>query len=118
MDKTVKKFIEYVSISSISKEEEAFSKVVVKELKSLGGEVSLDKSGNIFANFNFDKKTRKPIILNAHIDTVFHTGQIKPKITKGWITPSGDTILGADNKAGVVAIIEAVRALKEEKKVF
>ena len=36
----------------------------------------------------------------------------------GKITGSGDTVLGADDLAGVVEILEAVRHLQEEKKSY
>src|SRR5699024_8253648 len=38
----------------------------------------------------------------------------KPHIEGGYVYSDGTTILGADDKAGISAIIEAVRVLKEE----
>jgi tripeptide aminopeptidase len=55
-------------------------------------------------------------MLNAHMDTVQPTAGLVPRIEEGWIKTSGDTILGADDKAGVAAIMEGVRALVEDGK--
>src|SRR5699024_12041303 len=38
----------------------------------------------------------------------------KPHIEGGYVYSDGTTILGADDKAGVSAVIEAVKVLKEE----
>ncbi len=50
-----------------------------------------------------------PIFLNAHLDTVPPTDAIEPVVNDGVVTNSRDAILGADNKAAVVAMLAAVR---------
>jgi tripeptide aminopeptidase len=51
-----------------------------------------------------------PIFLNAHLDTVPPTEPIEPVVGfDGIVRNAGDTILGADNKAAVVAMLAAVR---------
>ena len=54
------------------------------------------------------------IMLTAHMDCVEPCANIKPQIKDGLITSDGTTILGGDDKAGVVAILEALRVVKED----
>ena len=54
------------------------------------------------------------IILTAHLDCVQPCEGVNPQIVDGVIYSDGTTVLGGDDKVGVAAIIEAVRALVEE----
>ncbi len=49
------------------------------------------------------------------MDTVVPGKGIKPKIENGYVVTDGTTILGADDKAGIAAMFEALRVLKEHK---
>ncbi|MCL2741141.1 MAG: M20/M25/M40 family metallo-hydrolase [Oscillospiraceae bacterium] len=49
-----------------------------------------------------------PIMLVAHMDTVAPGKGIRPREEGGYIVSSGDTVLGADDCAGVVAILGGV----------
>jgi tripeptide aminopeptidase len=55
-----------------------------------------------------------PIFLCAHLDTVEPTGPIEPVVTGGLVTNVHDTILGADNKAAVAAMLAAVGRVVQE----
>ena len=58
----------------------------------------------------------EPICFTAHMDTVTPGAKIKPQIYEdGYIYSDGTTILGADDKAGLTAMIELVRILKEDQ---
>lgn len=48
------------------------------------------------------------------MDTVVPGNGIKPSIEDGYIKSDGTTILGADDKAGLAAMLEAITVLKEE----
>jgi tripeptide aminopeptidase len=52
-----------------------------------------------------------PIFLNAHLDTVPPTAPIDPEVRNGVVVNRHDTILGADNKAAVAVMLEAVAEL-------
>jgi tripeptide aminopeptidase len=52
-------------------------------------------------------------VLCAHLDTVMPGRGIRPVVTDGVVRSSGDTILASDDKAGVAAIIEALRQVRE-----
>ena len=55
-----------------------------------------------------------PIFFCAHLDTVPLAGRLDPVIEGGVVRNAGGTILGADNKAAVVVMLEAVRRLVRE----
>jgi tripeptide aminopeptidase len=55
-----------------------------------------------------------PIFLCAHLDTVQPTGPLEPVVEDGVIRNAGGTILGADNKAAVAAMLEAARLILSE----
>ncbi len=55
-----------------------------------------------------------PLFFCAHLDTVPPDGPIEPVVEDGVVRNAARTILGADNKAAVVAMVEAVRRLVED----
>lgn len=115
-------FLEYTKVRSQSTKERAFADVLKARLTKLGAEVSEDEAhkafdgntGNIFAYFKGSIQGAPVMMLNAHIDTVEPSEGVEPKIVDGVIRASGKTILGADDKSGVVAILEALTTLKEK----
>src|SRR5699024_8948127 len=61
------------------------------------------------------KAAADPIYFTSHMDTVVPGKGVKPSIKDGYITTDGTTILGADDKAGLAAILEAIRVIQEQK---
>jgi tripeptide aminopeptidase len=57
-----------------------------------------------------------PIFLCAHLDTVQPTGKLEPVVEDGVVRNAGGTILGADNKAAVAAMLEAARLILSENR--
>jgi tripeptide aminopeptidase len=119
----VKRFIKYVKVDSLSKNEAGFMKLLKKELSAMGIKHSEDNAGkriggdcgNLYARLKGNSRGAPAILLNAHVDTVMPGENIKPKIKNGKIYSDGTTVLGADNKAGVAVIIEILKVLKEQK---
>jgi len=110
-ERLVNTFCEMVKIDSESGNEERFINYV-KELvtKELDAECSIDAHGNLIARIPAkDSVDAEPIFLGAHADTVKPGVGIEPVVDDGVIRSKGETILGADDKAGLAAIIEAVR---------
>jgi len=116
-------FFELLRIKSPSRKEEEISAYLQKELKKIGVRVKNDNcgekfgsnAGNILAE-NSDSKngTKEPIFLAAHMDTVKLNGEVIPKISDGKIVNENkDCILGGDDKVALAAILEALKALKE-----
>lgn len=120
-DRIVKEFMEYVQIDSLTRQEGNFAKFIKGELEELGLEVTVDNAGekvgsdanNIIATLKGDKDV-EPIMFCCHMDTVTPGEGIKPVIKDEVIYSDGTTILGGDNKAGIAAIIEAIRVIKKE----
>ncbi|MFA6430865.1 MAG: M20/M25/M40 family metallo-hydrolase [Candidatus Margulisiibacteriota bacterium] len=119
-NRLIKTFIELVKIDSLSLHEGKVMDYLTKELNKLGirnyisGKVKGGEVGNLFANIPGNGILSPRILLNAHVDTVTPGKNIKPKIKNGYIFSNGKTVLGADNKAGVAAILEIIRSLKEQ----
>jgi tripeptide aminopeptidase len=105
-------FCELARIHSPSGQEEVIANILVKKMKKLGLAVQKDSYGNIIAKLAGDGD---PIILCAHMDTVaVGSGKVKTQVHGGKITSDGTTILGADNKDSIAAILETLEILKEK----
>lgn len=119
-ERIVQEFMKYVQIDSPTKKEKQFADFITKELKSLGLEVYIDNagekcgsdSGNVIAKLTGNKDV-EPILFSCHMDTVSPGEGIKPVCRDGVIYSDGTTILGADDKAGIAAIVEALKTIKE-----
>lgn len=120
-DRVVKEFMQYVQIDSQTRREGNFAKFIREELQKLGLDIIEDNAGekvgsdanNIIATLKGDK-AGQPIMLCCHMDTVTPGEGIKPIIRDEVIYSDGTTILGGDDKAGIAAIIEALKVIKEE----
>lgn len=111
----VRTFLEMVLIDSPTGKEESMANDAVRRLSELGLNPQVDKVGNVVAFLDGDPN-KEPYFLNGHLDTAQGVTHIDPKIDNdGWIRPKGKTILGADNKTAVAAIIETVTKLVKEK---
>ena len=56
-----------------------------------------------------------PVLLCAHVDTVQPTIGMEPIVRNGAVWSDGSSVLGADDKAAVAAIIEAAEAVADEE---
>ena len=115
-------FFTLVSIRCSTLDERAMGDLLTARLRDLGAaEIHEDdagkklggNTGNIVANFKGTVTGVPTVMLTAHMDCVEPCAGIKPVLKNGVIRSDGTTILGADDKAGVVAILETLRCLKE-----
>ena len=119
-DRLLKTFLEYVRIDSESFHEGAMAARLIEDLKAVGCRVWQDdtqnktgsETGNVYAVFPGNAES-EPILLSAHMDTVVPGNKVTPVIKDGVIYSNGDTVLGGDDKSGVVAIMEAMRTIFE-----
>ncbi len=58
----------------------------------------------------------EPLLLCAHLDTVPPTGAIEPVVEDGVVRNAAGTILGADDKAAVAVMLEAIRTILAERR--
>jgi tripeptide aminopeptidase len=108
-------FLELAAIPSPSGEEEAVAVRVRAYLRDLGIESEADAAGNLLARLPAGGEgTGAPIFLCAHLDTVPPSGPIEPVVEDGLVRNGAGTILGADDKAAVAVILEAIRLLLAE----
>jgi tripeptide aminopeptidase len=115
-------FIELVQVDSETKHEEKIAVVLKEKFTALGVEVVEDdakeKTGhganNLICTLPATKEGVDTIYFTSHMDTVVPGNGIKPSIEDGYIKSDGTTILGADDKAGLAAMLEAITVLKEE----
>ncbi len=108
----VKTFCDFVRIDSPTGYELDFSNYLVSKLKKLGAHPYQDERGTILCSF---KGVGKPILFAAHIDTVEPGRGIEPVVEGDFVKSSGDTILGADNKAAVASLFELVVWAKSQE---
>ena len=117
----VEQFIELVKVDSLSLHERAMADTLKEKLVAMGFEVYEDEAGlkcggdagNIICDIKGTKAVA-PIIFMAHMDTVGPGIGKKPIIDGDYIRSSGDTILGSDDVAGIVAIFEMLNIIKDE----
>ncbi|HJS49820.1 MAG TPA: M20/M25/M40 family metallo-hydrolase [Gaiellaceae bacterium] len=57
-----------------------------------------------------------PVFLCAHTDTVPPEGPIEPVVEDGIVRNAAGTILGSDNKAAIVVMLESIRRILRERK--
>ena len=115
-------FLELAAIPSPPGEERAVADRVLRELRGLGLEVDEDDTGpgvgsqigNLYCRLAPTNGDGTPLFFCAHLDTVPPQGTIDPVVEDGVVRNAAATILGADNKAAVVAMIDAVRRVVEE----
>lgn len=101
-----------VAVSSESGNEQAFAEYMLALGDQLGLTTKTDKFGNVYL---YLPGVGEPIMLNTHLDTVSPGNGIRAKVSGKYIVSSGDTILGADSKAGIAAMIESINVINENK---
>ena len=106
-------FMDIVRIDSPSGFEQAISNYITSFLSRLKISSIVDNDGNMYA---FIPGTGTPVVLSSHLDTVEPGRGIRPQIDKGVIKSDGTTILGADNKAAVAAILRVIEDIVTNNK--
>ena len=114
-------FLELAALPSPPGEERAVADVVLRYLSDLGLEADEDDAGaqigstmgNIYARLE-PTAEGTPLFFCAHLDTVPPSGPLEPVVEDGFVRNAGGTILGADNKSAVVAMLEGVRRVLVE----
>ncbi len=115
-------FMRQASIDSPSFKEAAIAEYLEQRFKELGADIEFDNagekigsnSGNMIARLP-GTKAGEPLLLSVHMDTVTPADNVEPVLKDGIFTSSGETILGGDDKSGIVEIIEAIEVLHEQK---
>jgi tripeptide aminopeptidase len=124
-DRIVETFQFLVGMDSPSLEERQVGQFLTEELTSLGFSVTEDDAGaqlggncgNLYCRWKGTEShsEKAPLLFSAHLDTVEPSrGKKAVILADGTIESAGNTVLGADDMAGVSAILEAVRTIAEK----
>jgi tripeptide aminopeptidase len=114
-------FTELAAVASPPGEERGVADLVTRYLRDCGLEVDEDDAGarigstmgNLYARLE-PTRDGEPLLFCAHLDTVPPTAAIEPVVDDGVVRNAAGTILGADNKAAVAAMLEAARRVLAE----
>jgi tripeptide aminopeptidase len=114
-------FLELVSIPSLSRQEGKVARRLESILKDMGASVEVDAAGegvggdtgNILARFPGNAPAAPPFLLSGHMDTVGPAAHVRAIVEGDLIHTDHTSVLGGDDKAGLVAILEAIRVLRE-----
>ena len=115
-------FTELAAIPSPPGAERVVADRVTSYLRELGLDVREDdagakiasSAGNVHAALPPTGRDGVPIFLCAHLDTVPPEAPLEPVIEEGVVRNAAGTILGADNKAAVAAMLEAAARLLDD----
>jgi tripeptide aminopeptidase len=116
-------FLELARVPSPSGQERAVADQVVDYLRALALPVDEDDAGaridstigNLLCRIE-PSGEGTPLFFCAHLDTVPPEGPIEPVVEDGVVRNGGGTILGADNKAAVAAMLDATRRIVAESR--
>jgi tripeptide aminopeptidase len=116
-------FTELAAIPSPPGSERAVADRVTTYLRDLNLDVDEDDAGteigstagNLYARLE-PTTEGEPLFLCAHLDTVPPDGPLQPVVEDGVVRNAGGTILGADNKAAIAAMLDGARRLLQENR--
>ncbi|MFC1483485.1 M20/M25/M40 family metallo-hydrolase [Candidatus Neomarinimicrobiota bacterium] len=105
-------FLELAQINGPSGQETDVAAFIKQYLGNLGLAVTEDeahhKCDSAVGNLTCRVGTGGDTLLLAHMDTVRPTKDLQPVVHEDRISSSGDTILGADNRAGVAVLLSSI----------
>ncbi|MGQ9523573.1 MAG: M20/M25/M40 family metallo-hydrolase [Armatimonadota bacterium] len=120
-ERMLNQFLDLLRIDSPPLKEGRVAEYVLRELERMGFSCVVDdaaaklggETGNVIA-YNAGRVQSQCLMLSAHMDTVQPTGGAEPLVEDGIVRSSGETILGADDKAAIAVILETLKALDED----
>lgn len=122
-ERLISNFMKMVEVDSVSGHEGAFRDFLKAQFGRFGMEVEEDETGQVLLGESGNLLVTIPgttdgdaLLLAVHMDTVVPGKNIKAVRGEDEIIRSeGPTILGADDKAGIAAILEAVEVIIESQ---
>jgi len=103
-----------VKIPSPSMAEGAVADKITEILMSLDIKTWKDNYGNVYAEFDGGNPDKTPLLLSSHMDVVGDDTPVHIVENGDFIATDGKRTLGADDKAGVAAIIKLLSDIKAE----
>lgn len=122
-ERVLSTFLDLCRIYSPTLREADVAAYVTPRLKAAGLSVRFDGSaattgsntGNLIATLPATAPGLH-LVLSAHMDCVEPCEGVEPVVRDGEVFSAGETILGADDKCGIAAIIETVERIAEESR--
>jgi tripeptide aminopeptidase len=116
-ERLVDTFIRLAKLDSPSRREGPVARLLVAELQHIGWDAADDARGpdcgNIIARLAGDDAL-EPLLFTSHMDVVMPCLGVQPRIVDGVLVSAGDTVLGADAKASVAALLEMAQVLASD----
>ena len=114
-DRLLETFLTILRINSFYPAEDPVADVLRCRLEPVGVQFTVDEHRNLLGLWpgTGSQSSSEPILLCAHMDTVRPTEGMKPIVRDGAVHSDGSSVLGADDKAAVAAIVEAVEAVSD-----
>ncbi|HLS67380.1 MAG TPA: M20/M25/M40 family metallo-hydrolase [Pseudogracilibacillus sp.] len=117
----ITQFKKLVTTDSETKDEGNIAQLLKETFTNLGVTVEEDDAkkmtghgaNNLICTLKGTNEKAEAIFFSAHMDTVKPGKNIKPQLIDNYITSDGSTILGADDKAGIAAMLELIHYLQE-----
>ena len=109
-------FLTILRIDSYYPNEDPVIDALRPKLERAGVRLRADAHRNVLGFWpgSGERGDEEPILLCAHTDTVRPTPGMEPVIRDGAVHTDGSSVLGADDKAAVAAIVEAVEAIADD----
>jgi len=114
-DRLLELFVAIAAIDSYYPNEDEVAEILRSRLERVGMQFVADEHRNLLGYWpgTGALADHEPILLCAHMDTVMPTEGMQPVIRDGVIHTDGSSVLGADDKAAVAAIVEAAEAISD-----
>ena len=117
MSRVEQTFLRLAAIDSPALHEGLHAETVRTELEALGWSVEDDGTGpsvgNLIARWRGSGSDLPPLFFCSHLDVVEPCRGVQPRVRDGVIESDGTTVLGADAKAGVAALLETARVVHD-----
>jgi tripeptide aminopeptidase len=115
-ERLLKTFAALLRVNSPSFYEKKIGGLLASELIKRGCSVAVqkyDKSFNLIAVRKGNVSKAKPLLLSGHMDTIEPTKGLRFSVLADRVCSTGDTVLGADDKAALAQILEALAVIQE-----
>ena len=115
-ERLLQTFLTLLKINSYYPNEEEIMQVLRSKLKRVGMKLAEDESRNLLGTWagTGNLVETEPVLLCAHVDTVRPTIGMEPIVRNGRVWSDGSSVLGADDKAAVAAIVEAIESIADQ----
>lgn len=120
-ERLIRAFRELVLVNGVSFAERPVADYLREEFARLGLPVEEDGAaekiggdcGNLLVRIPGRDPSADGLVIAAHLDTILPTERLELVEEDGVFSSAGETILGADNRAGVAVMLEIARGLVE-----